>query len=128
MNRFALIFLFALIAIVGCENLNDDSQEYEEAIAMVESFTVDTTFNKTATISLNCFAPTPCWSFSRIIEQRDSNEIHLTVYRKEKKYQTCVQVVSSFVHTMNISVTNPGSYTIKIYRTPTTTLDTTITL
>lgn len=121
-----LLLLGAVFAVVSCENFYDDNQEYEEAVALVESVRIDTVIGTTATVSLTCMTPTPCWSFSRVDEHRQGKEIHLTVYRKEKKYQTCIQVVSSFTHTMNISVPSAGTYVLKIYRTPTSTLDSTI--
>lgn len=124
-GMISLIFIFVLSAW-SCENFYDDTDEYDEAIALVEKITVDTVFNATARISLHCFAPNPCWGFSRLVEKRDSNQIHVTVYRKAKRNQTCIQVVSSFTYTFDYTVDAPGSYTIKIYRTPTTTMDTTI--
>ncbi|MFA6456130.1 MAG: hypothetical protein WCW40_04850, partial [Bacteroidota bacterium] len=96
-----LVFLsLIVIAVVSCENFYNDNDEYEEAIAMVDSIRIDTVVNTTATISLSCITPTPCWHFSRIVERRDSNQIYLTMYRKAKKYETCIQVISGFMHTM----------------------------
>ncbi|MFA6469613.1 MAG: hypothetical protein WCW35_12000 [Bacteroidota bacterium] len=121
-----VILLLIVFAVVSCENFYNDNDDYEEAIAMVESVRIDTVINLTATISLTCITPTPCWHFSRVVDQRDSNQIYLTMYRKAKKYETCIQVISGFTHTMTLSVPTPGTYTLKIYRTPTSTMDTTI--
>ncbi len=128
MNRNGHIaaLLLLVFAVCSCENFYDDGDEYDEAIAMVEKVTIDTVLQRQATIGLHCFAPNPCWGFSRIVEKRDSNQIHLTVYRKAKRYQTCIQVVSSFTHQHTISVDAPGTYHINIYRTPSATLDTTV--
>lgn len=124
--RNIIALLAVLITVVSCENFYDDSDEYEEAIAMVESVRVDSVRNLTATVTFTCGTPTPCWSFSRIAETRDSNTIRMTLYRKVKKNITCIQVVGSFQQTITITVLAPGLYTLKIYRTPTTTTDTTI--
>ncbi|MCK9409187.1 MAG: hypothetical protein WCX28_13445 [Bacteriovoracaceae bacterium] len=121
-----IVSILAIIFVVSCENFYDDDEEYIESIAIVESLHVDTVVNKTATVTLTCPTPTPCWNFSRVEEKRVSNNIHLTLYRKVKKNITCVQVTGSFKHTMDINVPTSGAYTIKIYQTLTTTMDTTI--
>ncbi len=113
-------------AFAGCEQVNDDNEEYEEGVALVEQFTVDAVVNGQATVTVQCFAPNPCWHFSRVTDLRDSAGVLLTVYRKIKKYQTCPDVVSGFSHTFVTSVPAAGPYTIRIYRTSTTSLDTTL--
>lgn len=123
-----ILLLTAIAGIVlGCENFYDDDDEYIEAIANVGAVHVDTVVNRTATITLSGSMPTPCWTFSRIAETRDSNTVRWTAYIKVKKNITCIQVVGSFTQTLELTVPSAGMYTLKIYRTPTTTMDTTIT-
>jgi hypothetical protein len=123
-----ILLLLAIVGIViGCENFYDDDDEYIEAIANVESMRVDTVVNRTATITVSCATPTPCWNFSRITDVRDSNIVRWTVHTKVKKNITCIQMVGSFKQTLELTVPAAGIYTLKIYRTPTTTMDTTIT-
>jgi hypothetical protein len=124
-NLIAALFLI-VTAVFGCENFYDDTDEYEERIAQVSSVRIDTIVNMTASVSITCGTPTPCWSFSRVEETRDSVSVRWTVYQKVKKNITCVQMTGSFTQTLEITVPKPGTYTLKIYRTPITTLDTTI--
>lgn len=126
MRRLILLFVGAA-TIAGCEQLNEDNEEYEEAVALVEQFSVDTVANHQATVTVRCFSPNPCWLFSRVSELRESTGVLLTVHRKIKKYQTCPDVVSGFSHTFAVALPPAGPYTIRIYRTPTTSLDTTLT-
>lgn len=128
MKGFLSIFvlLSSLVALVSCEDVLDGEDQYDEAVAYVESFRVDTVVGKTATLSFFCMTPTPCWSFSRAEEIRSGRTAHFTLYRKLKRNVTCVQVIGSFTHTMQVTVQDTGSFTFKVYRMPTTTIDTTI--
>lgn len=121
----ALLFSF-LVPLVSCEDVLDGPDEYDEAVALVETFRVDTVAGRTATLSFYCVTPTPCWSFSRVEESRSGRTVHFTLYRKLKRNVTCVQVIGSFTHTMQVTVPDTGAYTFKVYRTPTSTMDTTI--
>lgn len=125
--RHIVILIIIILSIVSCENFYNDSDEYIEAIANVQSMRVDTVVSLTAKVTVMVSTPTPCWSYSRITDTRDSNTVNWTVYTKVKKNITCIQVVGSFTQTIDLVVPKPGRYTLKIYRTPTTTMDTTIT-
>ncbi|NUN69710.1 MAG: hypothetical protein HUU02_08370 [Bacteroidetes bacterium] len=122
------LLLAVLLTAVSCENVLDGEPEYEEAVAYVESFRVDTVAGPNVTLSFICMTPTPCWSFSRVEEVRSGRSAHFTLYRKLKRNVTCIQVIGSFTHTMQVTVQDTGAFTFKVYRTPTTTLDTTIVL
>lgn len=125
--RSLLLLGAAVLLLSACENLFDDTSEYDEAVAMVDSVHVDTIRSLTATVSFLCYTPTPCWSFSRTAETRTGNDIAVTVYRRVKRNITCVQMTGSFRRSVDFTVPAPGRYTLKFYRTTTTTLDTTIT-
>jgi len=121
-----ILLMSTLVALASCEDVLDGQDEYDEAVAYVETFRVDTVVGKSATLSFFCMTPTPCWSFSRVEEVRSVRSSHFTLYRKLKRNVTCVQVIGSFIHTMQVTVPDTGAYTFKVYRTPTTTMDTTI--
>jgi hypothetical protein len=125
-GRHILLLAVIVGVVVSCENFYDDTDEYVEAIANVGSMRVDTVVNMTAKVTVFVGTPTPCWSFSRITDTRDSGVIRWTVYTKVKKNITCVQMTGSFTQQLSLTVAAPGTYTLKIYKTPDSTLDTTI--
>lgn len=72
--------------------------------------------------------PTPCWNHSEVEINKDGNDIYLKVIAELDPEINCIQVLGSYETSVKVQVDDPGEYTLHLWQSETTTLDTTFTV
>lgn len=123
--RFCVI-LFAAIIAAGCGFLNAD-EENKDRLASIDSLTVVSVDELTASLKLYATVPDPCWLYARHTEFRNDKEFSYRVYVHRKENAVCPQVVTTLTLPMELWVPAKGTYTLRFYRPEGAPFDTAIT-
>ncbi len=70
--------------------------------------------------------PTPCWHHAETEVDVNGKEIYVKVFAEVEKDITCIQVLGSYETTTRIELNEPGEYTMHVWQSESTSLDTTI--
>lgn len=123
-----ILFLAAAILLLsGCDFFGPD-ESLNDVIAPADSIRFVSVQDRAITINVYSRCSDPCWLYSRSTETHTDNEITMKFYKVRKEQSVCPQVITWLTIPVNITVATAGKYTLKFYRSESSSLDTTVTL
>lgn len=116
-----------LMSFSGCltdseEKLPDPRQVSAESI---KSLSVN---GRTISATVVYLTPESCWGFVRADHSISGPTITVTVFARRLTNNPCLQVLTPVDAPLSLIVPGPGTYTLKFWRQPDGSLDTTVTV
>jgi len=126
MTRHLLSFMTVCVLCTGCDFFGPD-ESLKDVVAPADSIQIVSVADLTAKINVYSRCGDPCWLYSRSTESHTEDEIMMKFYKIRKEQNACPQVITWMAIPVEIKVSTAGKYTLRFYRSETSTLDTTVT-
>ncbi|MCB9058733.1 MAG: hypothetical protein H6627_09210 [Calditrichae bacterium] len=105
------ILILSVILITGLIMTGQENKDYTtDLVFSVDS--IETVKQKYGTIILNTVSavPDPCYTFSHVETKTESDTIHVKIFARRKKSETCIQIIGRLKAEFEVKPPKPGNY------------------